>query len=589
MDVEPHKVIALAPLNPLQQDKAFLLERAIESSINSVVIIDARTTGRPLVYANQAFYKSTGYSADEVMGQSLHFLQGALSEQAAVQDVIHALEHNRELKTTLLNYRKDGSTFWNEVHISPVRDAQGSVTHFIGVLQDITEKKAVQEQLSYRQTHDPLTGCLNREFFEERVEHDLLLAQRQHQMLVLYYLDIDKFKAVNDALGLAGGDELLKQIATRINDLLDPGDTLARLAADEFALLVPEVANAEEAQRILLRLQGVFKQPFTVGQHALTITSSIGIAAYEPKRKLNVVPEATTLIQHGDMAMYQAKLNGRNTAHWFSQDISNQLSAKLLMRQELHDALEQQQLEVYYQPILCAGTQKVCALESLIRWHHPERGMVSPAEFIPLAEESGQIVAIGNWVLEQACHDITAMNRLRDEAISVAVNISPVQFVQPNFLQTVREIMKKTGVSAHHLELEITESVLMADEERAIDTIHTLDSMGIRVSLDDFGTGYSSLAYLRFLPVHKIKIDRSFVREIAHNKRDNAILTGIIALAHELDLTVVAEGVEEPVQAQLLRDAKCDLLQGFLYAKPQPLAQLRFDFNNQRVANKAYN
>jgi len=575
MEVKPHNVIALSPI---EHEKAFLLERAVESSINSIVIIDARAPGRPLVYANHAFYKTTGYIASEVLGQSLHFLQGGHSEQAVIDEIVHALEHQLELKTTVLNYRKDGTSYWNEVHISPVREVNGEVSHFIGVLQDITDKKSVEEQLTYRQTHDALTGCLNRDFFEERVEHDLLLAQRQQQMLVLYYIDIDNFKAVNDALGLAGGDALLKQIAERINELLDPGDTLARLAADEFALLVPEVANAEEAQRILLRLQGVFKKPFTVGQHALSITPSIGIAAYEPSRKLTLVPEASTLIQHGDMAMYQAKLNGRNTAHWFSQDISKQLSAKLLLRQELHDALEKQQLELYYQPILCANQQTVCSIESLIRWHHPTRGMVSPAEFIPLAEESGQIVAMGNWVLEQACHDITQMNKQRSKAISVAVNISPVQFIQPNFLQNVREIMQKTGVEPAHLELEITESVLMADEERAIDTIHTLDSMGIKVSLDDFGTGYSSLAYLRFLPVHKIKIDRSFVREIANSKRDNAILAGIIALAHQLDLTVVAEGVEVPVQAQLLREADCDLLQGFLYAKPQPLAQLRFDY-----------
>lgn len=572
MCVDSKNVIALTPLG---QDNAYLLERAIESSINSVVIIDARTAGRPLVYANNAFYKTTGYTASDVLGKSLHFLEGPQSDAAAVQEIIHALEHQQELNITVLNYRKNGTTFWNEVHISPVRDQCGTVTHFIGVLLDITDKKSVEAQLNYRQTHDALTGCLNREFFEERVAHDLLLAQRQQQMLVLYYLDIDKFKAVNDALGLSGGDALLRQIADRINDLLDPGDTLARLAADEFALLVPEVEGAEEAQRILLRLQGVFKQPFNISQHAISISASIGIAAYDPQR-LDVIPAAATLIQHGDMAMYQAKSNGRNTAHWFSQDISNQLSAKLLLRQELHDALEQNQLELFYQPILCANSRRICALESLIRWHHPQRGMVSPAEFIPLAEESGQIVAMGTWVLEQACKDITQVNANRDTPIAVAVNISPVQFIQPNFLNTVRELMQRTGVSPAHLELEITESVLMADEERAIDTIHTLDSMGIKVSLDDFGTGYSSLAYLRFLPVHKIKIDRSFVREIANNKRDNAILSGIIALAHELDLTVVAEGVEEDIQAQLLRNANCDLLQGFLYAKPQPLTQLRF-------------
>lgn len=571
-------LIRSSALTDIQHNKAFLLERAIESSINCIVIIDARAAGRPLVYANQSFYNSTGYTAAEVLGQSLHFLQGPQSDQASVHEVIHALEHQLELQTTVLNYRKDGSTFWSEVHISPVRDDHNEVTHFIGVLLDITDKKRVEEQLSYRQTHDPLTGCLNREFFEERVEHDLLLAQRQQQMLVLFYLDLDKFKAINDTFGLAAGDDVLKQVAERINALLDPGDTLARLTADEFALLVPEVENAEEAQRISLRLQNVFAQPFQIGTHAISITASIGISAYEPQRRLSVVPAATTLIQHGDMAMYQAKLHGRNSIHWFSQDISNQLSAKLLLRQELHDALEKQQLELYYQPILCAGTKQVCALESLIRWNHPERGMVSPAEFIPLAEESGQIVAIGTWVLEQACRDIIAINATRSEPISVAVNISPVQFTQPNFLQTVRTIMRRTGVPSNYLELEITESVLMADEERAIDTIHTLDSMGVRVSLDDFGTGYSSLAYLRFLPVHKIKIDRSFVREIANSKRDNAILAGIIALAHELNLTVVAEGVEEPVQAKLLQDSNCDLLQGFLYAKPQPLAQLQFSY-----------
>lgn len=558
----------------LEHRQGYLLERAVESSINSIVIIDALVAGRPLVYANKAFYKTTGYRPDEILGHSLHFLQGQESDPAAVNAIIQAFEYPQEIKTTLLSYRKDGTSYWNEVHISPVRDELNRATHFIGVLLDISDQKAVEQQLVYNQTHDPLTGCLNRSHLEERVAHDLVLAKRQHQMLALYYIDLDKFKAINDAFGINCGDNLLKQVTSRIRELLDPGDTLARVNADEFVLLVPAVDDADEGQRIAQRLQSVFAQPFELGKYSITVTASIGIAAYEPQHKIKLLPAATSLIQHADMAMHQAKLAGRNTVHWFSQQISSQLSEKLVLRQQLHDALTHQQLELYYQPILCSDKQSVCALECLLRWHHPERGMVSPAEFIPLAEESGQIVPIGTWVLEQACRDIMAINANREKPLSVAVNISAVQFTQITFLQTVREIMARTGINPECLEIEITESVLMADEERAIDTIHTLDSMGVRVSLDDFGTGYSSLAYLRFLPVHKIKIDRSFVREIAHNKRDNAILSGIVSMAHKLNLIVVAEGVEDEVQAQLLRESNCDLLQGFLYAKPQPLARL---------------
>ncbi|RWU11255.1 EAL domain-containing protein [Pseudidiomarina gelatinasegens] len=571
MDVDRNR---FTESQPLEYSQGYLLERAVQSSINSIVIIDALVSGRPLVYANAAFYRTTGYHPTEVLGKSLHFLQGPDSDPAAVNSVIHALEHHQELKTSILNYRKDGTSYWNEVHISPVLDATNKVTHFIGVLLDVSDKRAIEEQLIYNQTHDPLTGCLNRSHLEERVTHDLVLAKRQRQMLALYYIDLDKFKAINDAFGINCGDNLLKQVASRILALLDPGDTLARVNADEFVLLVPEVDDADEGHRIAQRLQSVFAQPFQLGEYSITVTASIGIAAYEPQHKVNVLPAAESLIQHADMAMYQAKLAGRNTVHWFSQQISSQLSEKLLLRQQLHDALTQEQLELYYQPILCSDKQSVCALECLLRWHHPERGMVSPAEFIPLAEESGQIVPIGNWVLEQACRDIMTINKGREIPLSVAVNISAVQFTQITFLQTVRDIMARTGIDPECLELEITESVLMADEDRAIDTIHTLDSMGVRVSLDDFGTGYSSLAYLRFLPVHKIKIDRSFVREIAHNKRDNAILSGIVSMAHKLNLIVVAEGVEDEVQAQLLRESNCDLLQGFLYAKPQPLARL---------------
>ncbi|UDM05993.1 EAL domain-containing protein [Halomonas sp. NyZ770] len=431
------------------------------------------------------------------------------------------------------------------------------------------ERHNHQQTLLFHATHDALTGLGNRALFEDRLRHDVALAQRHQQQLAVLFIDLDDFKPINDTLGHAVGDKVLIHVAKRLEAMIRPSDTLCRLGGDEFVLLLPDLVNARDAEEVAERLLVELAKPYRIERHELYLSASIGVALSD-----ETLEQPAALLQQADMAMYKAKQQGRNTQQTFTHDINHKLTQRVTLRNELQEAMAQEQFELHYQPLLTRDG-KVHGFEALVRWNHPVKGAISPGLFIPIAEETGQIIGLSAWVMERAARDFCLLRPLLDGQPRVAINLSPLQFHRPSFLNTLRQTLTETGLPPGALELELTEGILMNDTEAAIETLNALRELGVSIAIDDFGTGFSSLSYLRHLPIDKIKIDRSFIMNIDHHRKDAAVVQGIIALAHHLDLTVVAEGIETDAQQQQLLLLGCDVLQGYLLARPMPFDTLK--------------
>ncbi|WP_231489500.1 EAL domain-containing protein [Billgrantia saliphila] len=557
-----------------------ILQRSVEASINGIIITDAQVPDMPIIYANEAFERITGYRRSEMLGKNCRVLQGSETDPTAIAQIRQAIVERREINVTLCNYRKDGTPFWNNLYLAPVRDGADKVTHFVGVQHDISERKAYEAKLSFHASHDALTGLANRSLFEDHLLHDVQLAQRHGRHLAVLFVDLDDFKPINDSLGHEVGDQVLIQVAQRLADEVAPGDTLARFGGDEFVILLPELSHEEAALRLTERLLTCIGRPYRVEEHELYIGASVGIAFLHEGLKNPV-----ELIQQADMAMYRAKQKGRNAWECFTSDLNDEVSTRMALRNDLQEAIEAENFELHYQPLLDATDESVLGFEALVRWKHPVRGYLSPGLFIPLAEDTGQIGPISDWVLRQACRDMCRLAKQGYGQFRVSVNLSPLQFRRANFLTNLQQVLLETGLSPQALELELTEGVLMTETASAVATLHRLRDMGVEVSIDDFGTGFSSLSYLKQLPIGKIKIDRSFIRDVTTNRHDSAIVQGIISMAHHLGLSVVAEGIEEPEQRDFLAAHGCDVFQGFLFARPMPLERLR-DYLSERRPGK---
>ncbi|HSP58994.1 MAG TPA: EAL domain-containing protein, partial [Halomonas sp.] len=453
---------------------------------------------------------------------------------------------------------------------------EGRIEGVYGIAKDISERKVYEAQLSYHASHDALTGLANRSLFEDRLAHDFALARRHGHRLAVLFVDLDDFKPINDSLGHALGDKVLIEVANRLSAGMRPGDTLARLGGDEFVVLLPDLTDEQQALQMAERLLPLVAQPYCINDLELHLTCSIGIAVSDGDTEHSMM-----LIQQADMAMYKAKRQGRNAYQWFTREITAKVNERVALRNELQEAIDKQQLELHYQPLLDREGE-VASVEALLRWKHPAKGYIPPDVFIPLAEETGQIMPISQWVLERACLDMRHLEATGHGALCVAVNLSPLQFHRSGFLTALGETLTATGLPAERLELELTEGILMDDTAGAIEILHALRAMGIEVAVDDFGTGFSSLSYLKHLPIGKVKIDRSFVKELAQRADDAAIAQGIISMAHHLGLDVVAEGIETSEQHGLLLRYGCDVFQGFLLARPMPLDRLKL-FLAQRV------
>ncbi|SDJ98197.1 sensor domain-containing protein [Billgrantia gudaonensis] len=550
------------------EERLRILERSLEASSNGAVILDVREDRKPVVYVNPAFTRITGYLEQEVIGHPPAFLAGDETDPRDIEQIHEAIRLGDSLSTTVRAYRRDGTAFWNQLFLSPVRDDQQRVTHFVSIMNDISERKEQESQLAYQATHDVLTGLGNRALFSDRLAHDVELAARNGQTLAVLFIDLDGFKPINDTLGHKVGDQLLISVSERLRQDLRTSDTLVRLGGDEFVLLLPDLNHASEAEEVAVRLLEELNKAHRVSGHELHVSASIGIAV-----NYSGLDEPERLLQHADMAMYKAKQQGRNTYQLYTEDLDNKLSRRVTLRSELQEAIEHGQLSLHYQPLL-DRENRVVGLEALVRWHHHSKGFISPATFIPMAEETGQIIPLSRWVMRKACQDAQRLVTQGLLAGRMAINLSPLQFHRPNFLSTLRNVLDETGLAPTHLELELTEGILMHDTDGAIDILHALNGMEVSTSIDDFGTGFSSLSYLRDLPIDKIKIDRSFVKSAAKSDKNAAICQGVITLAQELDLRVVAEGIETAEQHDYLMSLGCEVFQGYLFARPMPLDSL---------------
>jgi len=469
----------------------------------------------------------------------------------------------------------DGSQRILNSQAEVVRGASGKPMQLVGTIQNITDRKAAEERISYLAQHDNLTGLANRQMFRDQAQHSIAQAERLGCPLAILILDLDRFKNVNDTFGHNIGDALLKEVANRLTHCVRksdyiaradpgrPGDTVARLGGDEFTVLLTSVRHAEDSARMAQRALEVLAMPFLLGEHEVFITASIGIAVFPPDGG-----DADSLLMHADSAMYYAKQQGRNNYQFFAASMNEVVSHKLAVESGLRKALRDEQFVLYYQPQIDISNGKIVGAEALIRWQHPERGMVSPAEFIPVAEECGLIVPIGEWVLRTACAQASAWHKAGLAKIGISVNMASPSFQQANLMQVLAEALEASGLEPACLELEVTESMLMRDPAAIVETLKRVKAKGIKLSIDDFGTGYSSLSYLRHFPLDTLKIDRSFVSDICRGPDDGAITMAIIAMAKSLKLGVIAEGVETETQAVYLREQGCRYMQGYLFSRP---------------------
>ncbi len=557
------------------ESKMRLLQRSVEASHNGVLICDAQAEDLPIIYTNPAFERITGYSAAEALGRNCRFLQNGEQDQPGRGEIRQSLTEQADVHVVLRNFRKDGTPFWNDLYIAPVPDEQGLITHFIGVQNDISEQKRYESELAYNASHDVLTGLPNRSLLEDRLSQGCQISLRYRRSLAVMFIDLDGFKPINESLGHQVGDQLLIEVARRIVQQVRPGDTVARLDSDRFAVVLPDLAREEDVLLVSERLIDNIARSYRIDEAELHITASIGITLSDGN-----VEQPIQLIQQASMAMHKAKQQGHNNCQWYTADLEHRINERVNLRNEMQKAIEAEAFQLYYQPKVDGRSGKVVGLEALLRWTHADHGFISPAQFIPVAEETGQIIPLSDWVLRTACRDARALVDKGLDDLVMAVNVSPVQFRRANFVESVRGVLEQAQLPARLLELEITEMVLLDNTEKAVYTLHALKNLGVELSIDDFGTGFSSLNYLKRLPVDKIKIDRSFVQEVISDRHDAAITRGIISMAHHLELKVIAEGVETESQVAFLRKNRCDQFQGYYFAKPMPLAQLEAFLRN---------
>ncbi|PXW24383.1 sensor domain-containing protein [Paraburkholderia caballeronis] len=546
-----------------------LQSRALDASVNAIVITGPGPGGHLIEYANPAFRRITGYDPAEVIGQDCRLLQRDDRDQEGLVTIRDALAANREVSAVLRNYRKDGALFWNQLLIAPVPDQDGRTTHHIGIINDVSELIRYQEQLEYQANYDSLTLLPNRNLLRHRLQQALVAAQRRERGLAVVFIDLDGFKNVNDSLGHSIGDELLYVVAERLSRCAGPGDTVARHGGDEFVILMTDEVDEDSLIAWMERARAAISEPVLIGRTELYVGCSMGASVYPQDGD-----DAETLLKKADVAMYRAKDMGRNTYQFFQPEMNASADARMNLERRLRRALRDGELLLHYQPLVSLRDGRIVGMEALVRWRDPEAGLVPPSQFIPVAEESGLIGSLTEWVLREACRQNKAWQDDGLPPARVSVNISATVFQQRDITKLVTGVLDETGLDAGCLELELTESALMRNAEEAVSMLNELHALGVGLAVDDFGTGYSSLSYLKRLPVDRLKIDRSFVSDIGRSGDNETITSAIIALAHSLQLEVIAEGVETSAQFEFLRERACDEMQGYFFAAPLPNDQI---------------
>ncbi|MNX67223.1 Phytochrome-like protein cph2 [compost metagenome] len=522
-----------------------------------------------IVHVNPAFMQITGYQRDEVLGQRPSLFKSGRHSADFYQAMFSTLDSVGEWSGEIWNRRKSGEIYpqWQTIRI--IRDDSGQLSHYVAVFSDISAIKNSEQELMHLAHHDPLTDLPNRLLFTDRTEQALASAQIHKRGCALLMIDLDHFKMINDSLGHTIGDQLLKAVAERLKAMFGPGITLARLGGDEFALLAENCPQLGQAAALAQRIIEGLKEPFPIDGHQLFINTSIGISLF-PGDALS----AEQLLRNADSALFKAKSAGRNGYALYTEELTAHAQQRVEIAFELRRALDQQELRVYYQPVHDLQTRRLIGVEALVRWEHPLRGLVSPAEFIPVAERTGLIAEIDAWVMQQACRQMCQWQQAGVALSFVAVNVSSRLFARRELYQQVAQVLRETGLDPACLELEVTESAVMEDPEVALEQMHRLRELGVRLAIDDFGTGYSSLLRLKRLPVQKLKIDQGFVAGLPWDEDDAAIARVIIALAQSMGMQVHAEGIEQIEQAAFLLEHGCHLGQGYWFGRPVPAGQL---------------
>jgi diguanylate cyclase (GGDEF)-like protein/PAS domain S-box-containing protein len=543
-----------------------LFARVFQSSVEGVMICD--TLGH-IISVNPAFSDITGYRADEVEGRNPNMLSSGRHDPEFYRRMWETIADCGQWQGEVWNRRKDGTVFPEWLSISSLHDEHGRVSNYIGVFSDISRQKSDQERIHFLAYYDALTHLPNRTLLADRFEQAAAMAQRSGRRLAILFIDLDRFKQVNDSLGHQMGDELLKVVAERFLSCVRDSDTLARLGGDEFILLLPDLADADDAVFVAEKCVDVLRLPAVIGGHELHVTPSIGIAVFPQDGQT-----LDALVKNADTAMYAAKDAGRNTFQFFTDDMNARIFARMLLENDLRLALERGEFLLYYQPQVEIESGEIIGVEALVRWQHPTQGLVYPGAFISVAEDCGLITALGDWVLREACRQNAAWQAAGLPPMVVAVNVSAPQFRMKDFYSSVTAALSLAGLDSHWLELELTESILIQDVEQTLCLLEDIKALGVSLSVDDFGTGYSSLSYLKRFPVDKLKVDQSFVRDLTTDADDHAIAASIIAMGHRLGLRVVAEGVESAEHLAILRDESCDEYQGYFFSRPVPAAAI---------------
>jgi diguanylate cyclase (GGDEF)-like protein/PAS domain S-box-containing protein len=541
------------------EEKLRLSATVIEHIADGVVVLDAAGT---IVAVNPAFTQITGYSEAEALGKDRTLTRSGRHDEDFYGAMWREQLQNGFWRGEIWNQRKNGELYLEWLTVSAVRDSRGETTHYVGVFSDITKAKESQEKLDHLAHHDPLTALPNRLLFHDRLQHALQRASRDGEQLALLFIDLDRFKNVNDTLGHHIGDELLKQVAKALQERLREGDTLARLGGDEFIVLLEDIDNQYGASLVAEKLVQMFEQPFMVAGHELFVTCSVGISLFpDDATDLNM------LIRNADVAMYQAKARGRNGYSFYAPSMTGEGVERLRLETFLRRSIEKDEIFLNYQPQVEIDTGRLIGAEALVRWNHPELGLIPPIRFIPLAEDTGFINQLGKWVLYEACRQMVRWQEAGLHVPKIAVNLSAKQFERGSIVNMVADILRETGLEPQRLQLEVTESVIMNTGDAMV-FINDLHSIGVGLAIDDFGTGYSSLAYLKQLPVQTLKIDRSFIKDISTDANDEAIAIAIIQLGKSMNLSVIAEGVETEEQAAFLLRHGCYQAQGYFYSRP---------------------
>lgn len=555
-----------------QEQEVRKLSQVVKHTSASVIITDMAGT---IEFVNQAFVDITGYTAEEVKGKNPRILKSGLTPAQTYEEMWNELLAGRDWRGEVHNRRKNGELYWILGSISPLQDAQGKTTHYVSVQEDITLRKQMEDDLRAAARTDKLTGLANRALVCDRLQQAVMRAKRiKDYRFAVLFLDFDRFKLLNDTLGHDVGDLLLQEIARRMRQTVRSGDSLSRQASenvtarfggDEFVVLLDGIRSAEDAVAVAGRLLEAFAQPYHLGEHEAFSTASIGIVTSDTP-----ADNAEEVLRNADIAMYEAKLAGRGRYVEFDSSMHERVQNRLSLENDLRKALDSGQLLLMYQPIVSLETGEVAGFEALIRWNHPERGLIPPGEFIPIAEDTGLIIPIGEWVLREACRQFAAWRQSMGDAAprSINVNVSRIQLVQRDLPVTIRRILEETGVAPSCLNLELTESTVMEDVESAVRILREIKETGVKLSLDDFGTGHSSLSCLHQLSIDVLKIDRSFVVNIDRGRDFVALIYAAVQLAHNLRISVVAEGVETMDQIATLLSMECEFGQGYIFSKP---------------------